>query len=281
MYPTTVSEMSTLCQVLKMQLYAFNANRQKIFASIATPSKDYFCQECGARVRTRKSRRGRAHFFHLFRSPTCRASKKSQEHIAVQNYIQKAIGEDACKQEVYFPKIGRVADLVWEEKAVCFEIQCSPITKQEVEKRCQDYSTIGYFVIWILMDKTFNGPLMSPAERFLETRTHYFVTVEGDMVHLLYDQYARKREPLAIDIATLTRRENKNLELRKRNLWEYYAFQDVIWHIEQKTAKGLMYHKFLQSGKRGYHFWIERFEYVWKLRFLRCIWNLIIENACR
>jgi competence CoiA-like predicted nuclease len=271
--------MSTLCQVLKMQLYALDSSGRRIFAAVATPSKDYVCQECRQAVRARKSKLGRFHFFHLFRSQRCRGSKKSLSHIAVQNYVQKAIGEDRCQQEVSFPKIGRIADLVWEEKKLVIEIQCSPITRQEVEKRSQDYASLGFSVIWILSDKTFNQPNISPAEKFLEKQTHYFVWVDEDVVHSIYDQYARRKEPLPIDITTLSRNLLKTV--KNRSCWEYHAYQDVIWHIAKKTSKGLFYLKALQSGKREGNYWLERFEYVLKLRFFRCIWNLIIENACR
>jgi competence CoiA-like predicted nuclease len=235
-----------------MQLYAIDPSGKKVFAASAAASKDYFCQECSQRVRMRKSRLGRFHFFHILRNSHCRSAKKSVEHIAVQNFIQKAIGEDLCQQEVSFPEIGRIADLVWQEQNLVIEVQCSQITKKEVEKRMLDYASIGFSVVWILSDSTFNQRQKSPAEKFLEERSHCFVSVEGETVHALYDLCARGKKRPILDITSLKERKEESL------------LQNI-----------------LGSKRRTARFWIQRFEYYLRLRFLRCIWNLIIESACR
>jgi competence CoiA-like predicted nuclease len=75
------------------------------------------------------------------------------------------------KREVLFSDICRIADLVWEEKKIIFEIQCSEISSLEAARRTRDYGMKGYEVIWILDDRVFsnhsflNGYLFSFKEK--------------------------------------------------------------------------------------------------------------------
>jgi hypothetical protein len=59
------------------------------------------------------------------------------------------------QKERPFPDLCRIADLVWEERKLIFEIQCSPILRQEAEKRVRDYAMKGYTVIWLVIDRSF------------------------------------------------------------------------------------------------------------------------------
>ena len=163
-----------------MQVYAVDRDNKRIFIEAAERGIDYFCLECREKVRLRGGPHVQLHFYHLLGESACRLNGKSEEHIALQREIVNSCGEGegkgkgGCQEEVLFPEIGRIADVVWYEKKIIFEVQCSPISAQEVRERNRDYQRVGFDVVWILHDKTFNKRKVTAAEATLEKHTHYF-----------------------------------------------------------------------------------------------------------
>ena len=96
-----------------------------------------------------------------------------------------------ARLEYYFPSVHRIADLVVISKKLIFEIQCSPISLEEVQRRNQDYASLGFKVIWILHHKRFNQKTLSPAELYLRCRhLSYFASVTQDNSKVFfYDQF--------------------------------------------------------------------------------------------
>jgi hypothetical protein len=96
---------------------------------------------------------------------------KSVAHEQIQYHLKKQI--PSIELEKVIGK--RRADAVWEEKKIVFEIQLSSIAHAEVLNRCSDYAASGYHIVWILHEGLFNGPKVTPAEKFLrESQTTYF-----------------------------------------------------------------------------------------------------------
>jgi hypothetical protein len=126
---------------------------------------------------------------------------KSVAHEEIQGYLKKQI--PALELEKNLGR--RRADAVWEERKVVFEIQISPISLQEALQRCTDYASMGYQVVWVLHEALYNGPKVSPAEKFLRAGYPTYFTNGA----ALYDQIevirGRKRlfkgEPLPVNIA--------------------------------------------------------------------------------
>jgi len=87
-----------------------------------------------------------------------------------------------------FPEIGRIADVTWETRKIVYEIQCSPLSVEEAQKRSEDYRAAGWQLIWILSDKTFNRKRLSAAEAYLRKETSYFSHWEKRGVKKIYDQ---------------------------------------------------------------------------------------------
>ncbi len=167
-----------------MQVYAIRENKERVFVEAAERGRDYFCFECGQKVRLRGGPHVQLHFYHIDAKSMCRLHTKSEEHIVLQNYIQKHCGGE---QEVRFSVIGRIADVYVAEMGLVVEIQCSPIKAEEVKERIRDYGSLGYRVIWILYDGTFNKRRASAAEVFLEGHTHYYGEVKSGRA-AIYDQ---------------------------------------------------------------------------------------------
>ena len=163
-----------------MQTYAKDKNDNRIFVELADKGTDYFCFECHERVRARGGFLTKLHFYHINPQGMCRHVGKSSEHIAVQCFIQNQLGIESCEQEVYFGKIQRIGDLAWHPRKIIFEIQCSPITADEIDKRNRDYESLGWSVIWILHDKTFNQRRASFSEYWLANHCHYFTNIGHD-----------------------------------------------------------------------------------------------------
>ena len=173
-----------------MQLYAKDLKGGIVFVDHAERQKDYDCIECGSIVRVRGGMHRQNHFYHLEAHRLCHLNAKSMAHIQVQCYLQNLFSPENCLLEHGFPEIRRIADVVWIPQRIIFEIQCSPITADEVEARNQDYGSIGYQVIWILHDRRFNQWRLTAAEKFLKGSPHYYTNIDAQGQGIIYDQYS-------------------------------------------------------------------------------------------
>jgi competence protein CoiA len=171
-----------------MQLYALDDKEEIIFASYAKKQSNYFCCECGQIVRLRSGIQRQSHFFHLSLSPQCRLSGKSMPHIQAQSHLKNILPQGECVLEHRFPRINRIADVVWLPKKLVFEIQCSPITPSEILARNRDYLTEGFEVIWVLHDSRYNQQQLSEAEWALRHHSHYFTNMNAEGEGIFYDQ---------------------------------------------------------------------------------------------
>lgn len=175
-----------------MQLFAYDTSKMVQAASRAERGKDYLCLECNGLVRVRGGVHRRPHFYHLAPSHACRQNGKSMTHLQVQCALQEAIGS-SCKLEVPFPQIARIADVVWPEKQLIFEVQCSPISADEVLSRNKDYASAGFQVIWVLHRQRFGKKRVSAAEQALESHPHYFTTINAEGEGGIFDWFQEIR----------------------------------------------------------------------------------------
>lgn len=173
-----------------MQLRAFDEQDQLIFAHHATKQKNYFCIECGNIVRMRSGLHRQAHYYHVQPNPSCRLNGKSLIHLMVQQHLKNLLHEQEVELEHRFPSIGRIADVAWISKQLIFEIQCSPISAQEISERNHHYASIGYQTIWILHEQRFHQKKLSAAENFLQKHTHYFTNIDEEGRGQIYDSFS-------------------------------------------------------------------------------------------
>lgn len=230
-----------------MQLYALDDAGTRFFIFDAEKGKDYFCIECGTRVRVRSGSQRASHFYHVYPDRECRQAGKSEEHILLQAHIQKQIGAAFCEQEVRFPEISRIADVAWASEKIVFEIQCSSICKEEIEARCTDYAKMGWYVVWILLDKTFLRYGATDVILLLQNRTHYFASSDGPFIYDLFSwvengrrKYVSKNR-FEIDLATLTKNELEEegklptFLAQRISSWRYFARKDLLWQHQQNA----------------------------------------------
>lgn len=171
-----------------MQLFALDSDKKLVFAEQAAKQCDYMCIECNQAVRVRGGPHRQTHYYHLVQSH-CRQSEKSMQHIQAQLYLFDLLPKDEVQLEMRFPQINRIADVVWTEKRLIFEIQCSPISASEVMERNSDYGAQGYQVVWILHDNRFNQWRLSAAEQFLRGAPYYFTNINAEGKGVIYDQF--------------------------------------------------------------------------------------------
>lgn len=203
-----------------MQLYACDDQDRLVSAAAAEKYCDYRCLECGALVRLRGGLHRRHHFFHLRSSSHCRQSAKSITHLQVQWRLQGLLPVADHALEYRFPKINRVADVVWFSERIIFEVQCSPITAKELLQRNYDYGAAGYFVVWILHEQCFNQRRMTASEMVLCDRLHYFTDINKEGEGIIYDQYGliekgKRRKlfnPLPVEIQQIKKTYLENKE---------------------------------------------------------------------
>jgi competence protein CoiA len=238
-----------------MQICALDDSDQIIFAHNATKQQNYICCECKGRVRLRGGAQMRTHFYHLSHNDDCRQSAKSMEHLQVQWRIQELLGKSECQLEVPFKEIKRIADVVFEQEKLVFEVQCSPIKAEEVQQRNIDYRSAGYQVIWILHDNRFNKFRISAAEMFLRSSPYYFSNINADGQGSLYDQFdifhkgrrLFRLTPFEIDIT-----KNKSPSLQKeyplflqqrQKQWDTHFANDLLDCNEPNTLQQILEHE--------------------------------------
>lgn len=181
-----------------MQFYALEESLQPVTAVKALRQKDYLCPECRGKVRLRRGLHKQPHFFHLKENTRCFQHRKSLSHLQTQMKILSILPQGEAAMEKPFPSIGRIADVAWEEKQLVFEVQCSPISSSEVKERNQDYGKLGYQVVWLLHQKTFNKKKMSAAEVFLDRCPHYFTDINAKGEGHIYDQFEVIKHPIRL-----------------------------------------------------------------------------------
>lgn len=203
---------------------------ETISAWDATSGKLYECLECQTPLKLRLSSHKFPHFYHLYSARNCRLYSKSERHLLIQYAIQKMIPEVVLEKS--FPSIQRIADVVWEEKQIIFEIQCSFIPEKEAQDRVKEYASLGYEVIWILYDARFNRRKVGHAEVWMRNRACYFV----DKKLIFYDQQEiidhQKRlfrsRKIPIELAPILTPKEGPLLLQHRIRNKYYFKDDLL-----------------------------------------------------
>lgn len=252
-----------------MQLYAKTApNTTKketidpfsalISAEQAQRRCDYFCPECGRVVRVRAGEQRLKHFYHLAKSAHCPQQNKSLEHILTQRFIQQAIGP-ACLLEVAFPAIARIADAVWEEEKLIFEVQCSPMTAAVGLARIADYAKAGYQVVFILHDKRFNQYRVTALEAALSKHRHpfYFTNISAAGEGMIYDQFGQVGYGLRLKrlakLPIMIQKPLRLLDIDKASLFfkSHLYFQDDLFYLAQNQADSSYIQEALEHIARG------------------------------
>lgn len=277
-----------------MQLCARNEKDLIIFAHQAEKQRNFFCLECRGVVRLRGGMHRQPHFYHLKPSASCRQSGKSMEHLQVQCYLKELFG-NACVLEHPFPQIRRIADCACPAGGLVFEVQCSPITQEEVAARNADYAAAGYRVIWVLHDRQFNRHRLSAAELWLRGHPHYFTNIDADGAGHIYDQVDRAQagfrkvllKSAQVDLrqmygcveyslAALLAQRNKDWQLGFQGDWVHLSQkEEYSEHIQEALAEATPTQK-------------NRLSFIPLLLWQRCIaapyrilFAYLLEKACR
>ena len=246
-----------------MQIYALDEN-QLISAYEAQKRKNYQCPECLNSVRFRSGRQKQPHFFHLSKHLFCHQSKKGMIHLRLQYFIKNLL--KGAEMEKSFPEINRIADVACMETKKIYEIQYSPLSLEEAKMRCADYERIGFEVIWILHEHTYNQKKLRPPERFLRTKTCYFSNMDAYGKGMIYDQmdiiqgfrrlFKSPLTPVNLEVShPIPQSSNWPPFLEHRiKTWPFYHEGDVIDQTIKKTffSKPLVKKKFLIRIKEAY-----------------------------
>lgn len=229
-----------------MQVYAIDTAGKRLFVTDACRGTDYFCLECHGIVRLRGGKSLRQHFFHLNTPQQCRLAAKSAAHLAIQNFLQAALG-DRAEQEVRFDKIGRIADVASFPQKCVFEVQCSPISEVEVAQRIADYNSIGWQVIWILHDRLYKQSRHRSCQKYLASHCHYYAHTDNACV-TIYDElrirWGRYAGPILykniVDVgSTIDKASWRHIEpahlpsiaQHRLHTWNLACKNDLLWSI--------------------------------------------------
>lgn len=159
-----------------MQTVACDISGKLVDAAQARRRKDYYCLECHGTVRKRSSLFRRPHFYHLCQDTICHPQERSLLHQEIQDFIQQQFPDAELELESFFPQIGRRADIVWPDRRLIFEVQCSPISRWEIAGRMEDYGRLGYEVIWVLLADRYFRRHLTEVEQVLFHAPYFFIT---------------------------------------------------------------------------------------------------------
>lgn len=257
-----------------MQLVALNDEGQPISASGGQKGVSYHCPECRTELRLRSGIFRRPHFYHTATDRACRLGGKTKEHIEVQRRLKSECPELILERP--FPEIGRIADAAWEKEKIIFEVQVSPISKEEVRGRIEDYQKAGYSVVWILHEKNFNKRRLSEAEIYLQGSCHYFTQMDSRGRGFIFDEWSRVfggwRHRRGRQFKVNLCRPKMMLEVQvpdlpgRRGEWELYFEGDLVdkalggFEVLEFESLGL---RVVGSVRRGYLMLLDYL--VWKL----------------
>lgn len=282
-----------------MQLFAYDKDLRLIAANQALRQHDYFCLECRKVVHKRGGIHRQDHFYHIEPVRSCRQNGKSLTHLQIQLTIQQLLTEKQAAMEYRFEKIGRIADVAWLSQKIVFEIQCSPITAEEVVSRNRDYASIGYQVIWVLHDTRFNQQKLTAAELILFDLPHYFTNIDDDGKGIIYDQYAviskgmryQTFSPMPINVIKRKAIPHylKNVKLpallnNRAKKHSHYFEEDLIDHylthgLSPDMLKALKAERSMKQEVSRHPF--SHFIQKWIVRPYFLLFQICLERACK
>lgn len=108
-------------------------------------------------------------------------------HLEVQKHILSLLPLGEAFLE--YKMANHIADVVWLKQSIVFEIQCSNLSIETAQNRIKDYNALGFSVVWILHQKTFNHKRVKPLERFLHTECCYFTDITKTGLGKIYTQF--------------------------------------------------------------------------------------------
>ena len=164
--------------------------------------------------------------------------KTPQIHLSIQKYIIAHLPQGEGFIEFPLPK--HYADVAWPKRKIVFEIQCSKITAEAAHQRTKDYIKMGYNIVWILHQLTFNRKTATTTEYLLRKQNCLYTNISSTGHGNIYDQFEiyrfRKRlwrsRPLIVDISNPII-QNKKVSFQGDR---YHQSTETIQSYKQKKA---------------------------------------------
>ncbi|MDU9417280.1 competence protein CoiA family protein [Staphylococcus lloydii] len=131
----------------------YGKNKQGTVVHAANASKDcnYYCPLCCQKLMLKRGKYKCAHFAH--HEINCTYKEESYIHYQAKYRLgqsSKDLGM-TVQIEPYLKECHQIPDILINNKII-LEIQCSPITVQQLQTRTSAYNNLGYIVIWIIKD---------------------------------------------------------------------------------------------------------------------------------
>ena len=125
----------------------------------------------------------------------------SDLHNQLQKFLKNEFIATDVVLEKHFSEIGRIADVVFLKEKLVIEIQTSLIRISEMLERQQDYTKLGYSVVWLLYDQVFFGPKKPIVTRFFYNKKA-FVFSHGPQNRFVFYDLDQKEVALKMLIRT-------------------------------------------------------------------------------
>ena len=158
-------------------------------------------------------------------------------HLRIQQEILQSLPEALLEKR--FPEIGRIADVLWEEKKIVFEVQFSPIHPIEARERTRDYALIGYQVVWILHENMFNPLRPTPFQDFLKHFVHFYTNIDdllgGEIYQIQINGLQIERKAVQLNKFDFKRSFHLRWPFMKK-IYQFCTFAFLLFNSTQMDA---------------------------------------------
>ena len=119
--------------------------------------QSYSCPNCQKELKIRNGKQGKKHFYHIPIDKT----NESKIHLSAKEgllfWLKENVPNGNWGAERYIKKIKARPDISGriKGKPVIFEIQHSPLTANELNRRTLKYSELGIYTIWVIPEEEF------------------------------------------------------------------------------------------------------------------------------
>lgn len=119
----------------------------------------YYCKHCGGEMKLVLPKKGIINHFRHLHKGNCEYAGESMKHIEGKSFIYNHFKNNPIYKSIELEMVcgDRIGDVVLhpsnsQDRPVVVEIQNSPISTEEINRRFSDWNRNGYDMLWIVTD---------------------------------------------------------------------------------------------------------------------------------
>ncbi len=207
------------------------ASKDLLHSSKLPSNQIYLCRnpDCTKReLILRKGNIKRPHFAHKHANPECtnQFEGETPEHLEMKHFMKELLQITDENVEVYGYE-GVRPDLLWEyaEKKYAIEVQHSPITKEEIQRRNTCYKTHDLIPLWIFHYEKYKGDFSSKFMKSLDKLKNFMTLLSYRIQQVFY--LALNSEPRLIEFFSFQGNDKKYSMASSEDLYQHITQPEI------------------------------------------------------